>query len=190
MVLEPLENNSMYVFSQVLVFIADAFFIASMFSKKKTWLVVLLFASDILFASHYLCLGGATGAITIYVDAVYLVVMFLLEKFNKTKYNLIPTITTMIIMIVSCSLTWQGPISLLPMFSMLIYLTGMIFTNLVFVKSGAMIRNLLNACYMFSIASYIGASLELCLMISALVGIVLTIKKNKERNANVEISNK
>ena len=180
----------MYVFSQILVFIADAFFVASMFSKKKTWLVAFLFASDILFASHYLCLGGFTGAITIYVDAVYLIVMFLLEKFNKTKFNLIPTITTMIIMIVSCSLTWQGPISLLPMFSMLIYLTGMIFTNLIFVKAGAMIRNLLNACYMFAIASYVGASLELCLMICALVGVVLAIKHYKQKSKDISVDNK
>ena len=168
----------MYIFSQILVVIADSFFVGSMFSKKKSWLVVFLFCSDVIFASHYLCLGGLTGATTIFIDAAYLVVMFILEKYNRTKYNLIPTISTMILMVLSTMLTWQGPISLLPLFSILIYLTGMIFTNLVFVKSGAMIRNLLNACYMFLIASYIGASLELCLMISALVGIVLTIKNN------------
>lgn len=172
----------MYVLSQVLVVIADLFFVGSMFSKKKIWLVAFLFASDIIFASHYLCLGGITGAITIFIDAAYLVVMFVLEKLNKTRFNLIPTIIAMILMIVTCVLTWQGPISLLPMFSMLIYLTGMIFTNLIFVKSGAMIRNLLNSSYMFLICSYIGASLELCLMMFALVGTILTIKKTKTLN--------
>ena len=89
-------------------------------------------------------------------------------------------------MIVSTVLTWQGAISLLPMFSMLVYLTGMIFTNLIFVKSGAMIRNLLNACYMFAIASYVGASLELCLMVCAIMGIVLTIKNNKKKTQESE----
>ena len=183
----------MYILSQVLVVIADCFFVTSLFSKKKILLVACLFASDVIFASHYLCLGGLTGAITIFIDATYLVVMFIMEKFNKTNYNLIPTITAMILMVVSTILTWQGALSLLPMFSMLIYLVGMIFTNLIFVKFGAMIRNIFNACYMFAISSYIGASLELCLMICAIVGIILTIKNNKKSNqenkTNVEISN-
>ena len=177
----------MYILSQILVVVADSFFVVSMFSKKKLLLVMCLFMSDIIFACHYLCLGGITGASTIFIDAAYLVVMFILEKCNKTKYSIIPTISAMILMIVSCVLTWQGPISLLPMFSMLVYLTGMIFTNLVFVKSGAMVRNLLNACYMFAIASYIGASLELCLMVSAIVGIILTIKNHKKEN---QVTNK
>ena len=170
----------MYILSQILVVIADILFVSSMFSKKKVWLVLLLFVSDIVFASHYLCLdGGLTGATTIFIDAIYLIVIFLLEKNNKTKNNLIPTVIAITLTITFGVITWQGAISLLPIFSMLIYLTGMIFTNLIFVKGGAMIRNLLNTIYMFAIASYVGASLELCLMMSALVGIILTIKNNK-----------
>ena len=181
----------MYILSQILVVIADFLFISSMFARKKIWLAALLFVSDIVFASHYLCLdGGLTGATTIFIDAGYLIVIFLLEKFNKTKFNLMPTIIAMALTITTSVITWQGAISLLPMFSMLIYLTGMIFTNLVFVKSGAMVRNLLNACYMFSIASYVGATLELCLMICAIVGIVLTIKNIKKKNQEKETTNK
>ncbi|MBE7076298.1 MAG: hypothetical protein E7374_00165 [Clostridiales bacterium] len=63
---------------------------------------------------------------------------------------------------------------------MLIYLSGMIFSNIVFVKVGAMCRNLLNIIYMLLIASYVGACLEFALMISAIVGIVLNLRKAKQ----------
>lgn len=170
----------MFVLSQVLVCVADLFYIISMLNKKKKGLVFYLIISDILFASHYLCLGGYTGAATIFVDVVYLAIIFLLEKKEKTKYNIYVTVAAMIITIGLSVLTWNTALSLLPMFSMLIYLTTMIFTNVVVVKIGALTRNLINVVYMFVLASYFGAGLEICLMISAIVGIILNLKnKNK-----------
>lgn len=176
-----------YIFSQVLVCIADLFYVISMFAKKKLNLVVFLFISDVLFASHYLLLkGGLTGATTIFVDCAFLIIMYLLEKFNKTKYNIIVTLITIAIIITLSILTWQGAISLLPMFAMLCYLTTMIFTNVAISKTGAFMRNLLNIVYMFLIASYFGAGLEIALMISAVIGIILDVKRNKNKNKNVD----
>ena len=173
----------LYILSQVLVFIADGFYVGSMLSKRKSKLVLFLIASDILFASHYLCLGGFTGAVNIFVDVVYLVVIYLLEKYGKEKYNLLATIIAAAISIALTVLTWTSAISLLPMFSMLIYLVGMIFKNVILVKSGALVRNTLNVIYMFLLASYLGAALEICLMISAIVGIIINVKnKNKPIN--------
>lgn len=170
----------MYILSQVLVCIADLFYVLSMLNSKKKGLVFYLMVSDILFASHYLCLGGWTGAATIFVDVVYLLVMYILEKKEKTKYGLYATVVAMIITIVLAILTWDTALSLLPMFSMLLYLTGMIFTNTVFVKTGSLLRNTLNVIYMFILASYFGAGLEICLMISAIVGIILDYRRQKQ----------
>ena len=72
------------------------------------------------------------------------------------------------------------------MFSMLIYLTTMIFSNVVIVKTGALMRNTLNVIYMFILASYFGAGLEICLMISAIIGIILNIKNKKNIIVNEE----
>ena len=153
-----------------------------MLNKNKKGLVFYLIISDILFASHYLCLGGFTGAATIFVDVVYLATIYLLEKKNKTQYNIYVTLGAMAITIVLSILTWNTALSLLPMFSMLIYLTTMIFSNIVIVKTGALTRNTLNTIYMFILTSYFGAGLEICLMISAIVGIFLNIKeKNKAK---------
>ena len=173
----------MYIMSQVLVCFADLFYVVSMLNKNKKGLVFYLIISDILFATHYMCLGGWTGAATIFVDVVYLAIVYILEKKNKSKYNIYVTIGAMLITILLAILTWNTALSLLPMFSMLIYLTTMIFSNVVIVKAGALIRNTLNVIYMFILASYLGAGLEVCLMISAIVGIIINIKNKKIANS-------
>ena len=170
----------MYLLSQILVCVADLFYVFSMLNKNKKGLVFYLIISDILFAGHYLCLGGFTGAATILVDVVYLAIMFVLEKKGKTKYNIYVTICAMLIVIILSILTWNTALSLMPMFSMLIYLTTMIFSNVAIVKVGALVRNTLNVIYMFILASYFGAGLEICLMISAIVGIFINLRKTKQ----------
>ena len=75
----------------------------------------------------------------------------------------------------------------MPMFSMLIYLTTMIFTNVIIVKSGALCRNLINIIYMFLIQSFFGGGLEIVLMLSAIIGIVINYKNSKkDNNKNIE----
>lgn len=175
----------MFILSQILVCIADCFYVTSMLSKNKKGLVLFLILSDILFAIHYLCLGGWTGAAIVFVDAIYLSIMFTLENKQKTQYTIHITICTILITILIAIITWDTAISLLPMFSMLIYLVGMISSNIIFVKTGALIRNTLNVIYMFILASYLGAALEICLMMSAIVGIVLNIKRKKSNQLNI-----
>ena len=170
----------MYILSQVLVGAADSLYICSMLTKKKAGLLLFLLFSDILFALHYLCLNALTGCITIFIDVIFLISIYLIEKFGKKKYVPLAAILAMICTITACIFTWVGPISLLPLFSMLIYLMGMIFTNIIFVKCGAMSRNILNIVYMLLITSYVGAGLEFILMISAIIGIFLNIKSNKK----------
>ena len=174
----------MYVISQILVAAADFLYVLSMLSKKKINLVILLLLSDILFACHYFCLGALTGTITIFIDAVFLLATYFIEKLGKQKYVPIAAGVAMVGVVITAAFTWAGPISLLPMFSMLIYLLGMIFTNIVFVKLGAMTRNTLNVVYMLLLASWVGAGLEVALMVSAIVGIVLNIKHKKATGEN------
>ncbi len=170
----------MYILSQIFIGMADVFYVGSMLQKKKIGLILLLLFSDILVAVHYFCLGAITGSVVIFVDAAFLVASYILEKCKKEKYTIIAVVIAMIAIIISTIFTWAGPISLLPMFAILTYLVGMIFKNVVFVKVGAMVRNLLNVIYMVIITSYFGAILEFCLMISAVIGIFINIKKKKE----------
>ena len=180
----------MYILSQILVGLADLLYVFSMLTKKKLGLLLFLLFSDILFALHYLCLNALTGCITIFIDVAFLIATFLIEKFGNKKYTPIAVALAMLGTIITCIFTWIGPISLLPLFSMLIYLAGMIFSNIVFVKLGAMCRNILNIVYMILIASYVGAGLEFVLMVSAITGIIINIKNKKKQSENSITINK
>lgn len=170
-----------YVLSQILVVIADICFVFSMFSKKKSGVVVFLLCSDVIFALHYFLLNSGTGAAILILDATFLMVEFILEKTNKTKFTPIAIVVAMLGTIILTILTWNGFISLLPMFAILSYLVGMLFNNVVIVKFGTLVRNLINIVYLLILASYIGAGLEFCLMISAIVGMVLSVIRNKKK---------
>lgn len=173
----------MYILSQILVVLSDIACIVSMLNKKKKNVVFYLAISTILFAAHYLCLGGWTGAIVGFVEVVFLIVMYILEVKGKTQYNVYISIGTMIITVVLSIITWDTWISVLPMLAMIVYLTGMVFKNIVIVKSGTFIRLTLNGIYMLLLKSYFGAGLTIVLLIATIVGIIKDYKgKNKKTN--------
>lgn len=182
----------LYILSQVFVGIADFLFVLSMLSKNKKWIVLFLAFSDAFFATHYFFLDkGLTGAVVVFIDLAYLVTVALFQHFKKENFILPSTLIAICGVVVATIFTWQGAISLLPLFSMLVYLVGMIFKNTIIVKGGACIRNALNIAYMLLITSWLGAGLECCLLISAIVGIVLDLKRKKKdlKLENTESSN-
>lgn len=172
----------MYILSQILVILSDVFCIISMFKKDKKNLLFYLIFSSTLFSVHYLCLGGWTGAVTGLIEITFLILMYVLEKYNKTKYNIYLILATMLITIIMSILTWNTWISILPMISMIIYLLTMIFKNVIIVKIGAFIRLALNALYMLLLGSYFGAGASIVILICTIVGIVLDVKSKKQQS--------
>lgn len=178
--------SEMYILSQVLVVLSDVLCILSMLSGKKKWIVFYFILSTILFVSHYICLGGWTGAVIGTVDLVFLILMYILELKNKQKYNPYLSVATIIITILLSIITWDGWVSLLPMVAMIVYLFGMMFTNVIFVKSGAFVRLVLNGLYMFMLKSYFGAGLSIVILAFTVAGIINDCKRNKqEQTANI-----
>lgn len=174
----------MYILSQILVLISDVFLIISTLCKKKKAVVFFLLMSTILFASHYMCLGGWTGFAIAVIELVFLIVMYILEAMQKTAYNVYLSIATCVLTIIVSILTWAGVISLLPMIAMVVYLTTMCFTNLVIVKSGIFIRLTLNGIYMLLIKSYLGAGLSAVILIFDIVGIIKIANEQKQTNSS------
>lgn len=169
----------MYILSQVLVVLSDLLCIVSMLCKKKKQVVFFLILSTIFFATHYMCLGGWTGAVIGLVELVFLILMYILEIKDKTQYSTYLSIGTIIVTIILSILTWNTWISLLPMLAMIIYLTAMMFKNVIIVKSGTFIRLTLNGIYMFLLESYFGAGLSIAILIFTIIGIVKDYKDKK-----------
>ena len=174
----------MYILSQVLVSFSDLFCILSMLSKKKKQVVFYLILSTLLFAMHYICLSGWTGAVIAVVEIVFLAVMYILEIKEKTQYSVPVSIATIVVTVVLSILTWGSWISVLPMVAMVIYLVAMMFKNVIIVKSGTFIRLTLNGIYMFLLESYFGAGFTILILIFTIVGIV---RDNKIKRSNKEV---
>ena len=66
------------------------------------------------------------------------------------------------------------------MTAMIVYLVGLMFKNVIIVKSGTFIRLTLNGIYMFLLKSYFGAVLTIIILIFTIVGIVNDHKNKKE----------
>ena len=182
MMYNELRGFVLFVLSQIIVVIADCLFVCSMLSKSKLKLTIFLLGSDIMFALHYLCLGALSGFIILCIDAAFLVVAFLLQHFNKDEFLPIVGLIAISLIITSGILTWAGAISLLPVFAISTYMASMMFKNLIVVKIGTTIRNILNVIYIFLLGSFIGAILEFCLLINSIFGTILTVKQYKNDN--------
>lgn len=172
----------MYILSQILVVFSDLFCIVSMMCKKKKQVVFYLIISTILFASHYACLTAWTGAVIGAIELVFLILMYLLEVKDKTKHNISLCVATMIITVVLSIITWDTWISSIPMIAMIIYLFGLIFSNIIIVKTCTFIRLILNGVYMLLLKSYFGAALTIFILIFTIVGIVIDCKNKKQQN--------
>lgn len=158
-----------------------------MISKNKKSVVLFLLISTIFFAIHYMCLGAWTGASIALVELVFLILMYILEIRDKTQYCKWFSIATMIATAVLSIVTWDSWISLLPMLAMIIYLTAMMFKNVIIVKSGTFIRLTLNGIYMLLIKSYFGAGLSIVILVFTIIGIVNDYKSGQEIKSDSSI---
>ena len=171
----------MYILSQIIIVLSDVFCIISMLSKKKKQIVFYLIMSTILFGLHYACLTAWTGAVIAAIELVFLIVMYFLEVKEKTKYNVYLCVSTMVLTIVLSILTWDTWISLLPMVAMVIYLLGLIFSNVIVVKACTFTRLILNGVYMLLLKSYFGSALTIIILIFTIAGIVIDYKNKNNK---------
>lgn len=169
----------MYIASQILVVIADMFYVISMFAKNKKNLLLYLILSDLLFGAHYFLLKAFTGGYILLVDIAFLILTYIFNQKKNNKAIIITGSISAVLSIIIGVFTWAGAISLLPMIGMTIYFVGFCVDKLVVNKISCSVRNLCNVIYMLILASYVGASLEIVLMISAIVGSIINLKHKK-----------
>lgn len=169
----------MYIASQILVVIADMFYVISMFAKNKKNLLLHLILSDLLFGAHYFLLKAFTGGYILLVDIAFLILTYIFNQKKNNKAIIITGSISAVLSIIIGVFTWAGAISLLPMIGMTIYFVGFCVDKLVVNKISCSVRNLCNVIYMLILASYVGASLEIVLMVSAIVGSIINLKHKK-----------
>ena len=170
----------MYIISQILVVLSNIIFVISVFSKSKLAVVFWLIISDILFATHYLFLGGLTGMYIVCLDILFLIITYIQKKRHQEKFIMYTGIVFAVLSIIIGALTWQGIISILPMIGMTNYFVCMGQNNLVINKMSLAINNTTNTIYMFLLKSYVGAICGCVLIICSTTATIQTFIRNKK----------
>ena len=171
----------MFVASQILAVFAGVVFALSYFAKKKNILLILSILNNIFFGTHYLLLGGFTAAYVIYLTIAFLIGIYFLEKFNKENFNFIVASLSSIFAIVITILTWQGAnLSILPLIAILFVYVGCTFKNVHVVKIFNLLSTITTTINLIMMKSYFGIAQNVIILILAVVGIILGLKKARE----------
>lgn len=98
--------------AQLIGFIALGLFILVFQVNKRHTMLKLSMWAAFTYAIHYFLLGAYTGAALSLVTAIR---NYTYSKYGMTKHRLILPVVFIIIFSVAAMLTWQGPLSFLPL---------------------------------------------------------------------------
>ncbi|MBQ9795719.1 MAG: YgjV family protein [Clostridia bacterium] len=171
----------MYILSQISVVLSDALFASTYIVKKKNILLILNVLNNFFFGIHFLLLKSITAAYSVFLTIVFLIAIYLLERFKQEKFSFIISILCSICLIVITIFTWDGALALLPVIGIFLVFVGTLFKNTLLVKCFYFISTVLNTIYMFFIHSYFGFALNLVILAIAIFGIINHIRTQNKK---------
>ena len=172
----------MYILSQIFAVISCGFYSATYLAKRKSTIVILNTLNKLCLATHFLLLGGFTASLSVVLSILFLITMFILEKFNKQHHLYLASIVFSLLLVPITVLTWQNAFSLLSVLASLLIFIGTALKTTLYVKLFYFVSTICNATYMLIIHSYFGFATSLIILTVAIIGIVKEIKiKQKKR---------
>ena len=158
---------------------------------KLKILFVQLFSSTFYLLNFVFVFASAkAAAITAVFEIIRIFVFYFIERderFNTRKNNLIAMITFSIILTACSIFTWDGWISIIPLFGTVFVSIALGCKNLVFIKFSFAVQAILISTYLFMLSLWINAASQVFVAILGIVGLVrLLIKIKKEKNGKTE----
>lgn len=151
-------------------------------SKIKRQVVMWFMITNVFFSLHYLCLEKYSTLLLLTNEIVLLLVLFLLEKYNKPhKYTILTCFIILCCHIVVIVLTWTETISLLPLSASIVFLFCLLFKGVLITKICSLYTNLAYIIYLSLIHSYVAIICQSVLLILATYGLIVTLKDIKTR---------
>lgn len=176
----------MYILSQIFVVISGILFAASYLIKKKESILIINIFNNLFFSTHFLLLKSYTATITNFLTIFFLLAIYFVEKKKKGNLNfIIVSIFSLILIPITIS-TWDGIVTLLPLSASLLFFLASALKNTLAIKMVYFISTISNTIFMFIIHSYFGFGVNICILITAVVGIIkeLINIKNKKLSAS------
>lgn len=174
-------KSIIYILSQIFIIISYAFLFSTFQVKERKKVLIYNLFSQFAMALSYLLLGAYSGAVISGVSIVRNII-FLRSKdvSNKkiTKKEMIILIILLILSLITGIITYDGVFSLLPIIATMLYTYAIIQKDLLIYKYLEFPIGMMYIIYNIYVSSIFGIILELSLMISSIVGIIRSKKKN------------
>lgn len=168
--------------SQVFFACAMIGYICAVSQKKKQYMTLLFVITNMFFGLHYLCLEKYGTLILLSHEIVLLITLFLFEKYNiPHKYTILACVIVFVLDVNAIIFTWSEAISLLPLSASIVFLVSLSFKGVLMTKICTLYTNLSYIVYLSLIGSYVAIVCQSVLFVSAVIGLLVTIKDLKTK---------
>ena len=182
-----MEFTVIYVCSQIAVILTYIFFIVTYQVKtRKTILVLSMIANIWLGTSYFLLSAWAGVATSIIAIARSLVFVKFIKEDKISKQDIIILIIFGVVILTSGIITYDGLLSLLPIFATLVYTYAVWQKDTHIYKQIGALVSVIWIAYNIYVQSILGVVFETMMVISAIIGLIKD-KRNK-LNKSVDIT--
>lgn len=177
-----------YILSQVFVTIYYVFVIATYQEKKRERILSMNMISLVAMGVSYFFLSAYSGISMIIIGMIRNIMFFFDEKYKKTDkistWNIIELIILFALSIIFSMITYDGPLSMMPVISTLLYTFSIWQQDTQVYKILGVPIGLTEIIYNVYIKSIIGVIFEGLTFLSAIIGYIREIYDNKEKGKN------
>ena len=178
-----MEITAAYIISQILAFIAFLFNISAYQLKKKSQILGFTITGNVLNIIHYILLGAWSGMATKILAVTR--DSYVVFKDKKSLKSIIPLIIFICAYIIMAIITYESPLSLLPLLAATLYTIGIYKGGAQRVRIAAASTCVLWLIYNISVYSIAGAIGDIFIITSNIVAYYhyAKIKKRKTKKS-------
>jgi len=163
---------------QLIGFVAMALMIASFQARKRATMILIQSIASCLWVAQFVLLGGFTGAAMNLLAIARGVVYLQKRKYRWASERWIPALFG-VLFVLTGVLTWEGPISLLPMFSMVLSSVSLFISEERTIRLLSLIASPPWLVYDFLTGSAAGTVSEVLSFTSIVIALIRFRKKDK-----------
>lgn len=181
----------LYILSQILICLAYVFAGITMIIKNRTKILIFNLSATVCFCLSYLCLFAWSGVAMNAVSVLRNIVFFLITKYTaNSKNSKLWEVAGLIFIFATigvCSIfTYEGILSLMPIFASLFYTYCIWQKNNYVFKALSMTNSAFWIVYNVYVNSIMGVVFESIMIICGVVGLIKLIIESKKNKENIK----
>ena len=180
-----MELTLTYVLSQIFVIINSALLMSTYQLKSRKSILIVSFMALFANGVAYVLLSAWSGLAMVFVAMIRNIIFMIDEKKNGksnkiTKKDIVILAVLYIISIISAIFTYQGILSMMSVLATMLYTYSIWQKKTSVYKILGIIIEIIWIIYNIYIVSVLGIIIEICLLISVIIGLIREYKSKKE----------